>query len=138
MRYVDKNGEYLWINLRNPLHEQLVPGNRPVMEMRVKYFVKPQKLLQPVTRLVGFLSLSLSFFLSLAQTQTHAHTHTHSLLPPSFPSLFPLPPSLLSFSLSLSLSLFPLSPADHFSHTNSITLLTLLCFWLHISSVVSL
>lgn len=53
LRYLDKNGEYLWINLRNPLHEQLVPGNRLVMDMRVKYFIKPQKILQPVTRLVG-------------------------------------------------------------------------------------
>lgn len=52
LRYLDKNGEYLWINLRNPLHEQLVPGNRMVMDMRVKYFIKPQKILQPVTRLV--------------------------------------------------------------------------------------
>lgn len=52
LRYLDKNGEYLWINLRNPLHEQLVPGtgNRLLMDMRVKYFIKPQKILQPVTR----------------------------------------------------------------------------------------
>jgi len=51
LRYVDKNGEYLWINLRNPLHEQIVPGtHRTVMEMRVKYFIRPHKILQPVTR----------------------------------------------------------------------------------------
>ncbi len=56
LRYLDKNGEYLWINLRNPLQEQLVPGNRMVMDMRVKYFIKPQKILQPVTRLVGWFS----------------------------------------------------------------------------------
>lgn len=52
LRFLDKNREYLWINLRNPLHEQLVPGNRLVMDMRVKYFIKPQKILQPVTRSV--------------------------------------------------------------------------------------
>ena len=52
LRYADKNGEPLWVNLCNPLHEQLVPapGHRPVMEMRVKYFIRPQKILQPVTR----------------------------------------------------------------------------------------
>lgn len=49
---MDKNGEYLWVNLRNPLHEQLNPSNRPVLDMRVKYFIKPQKILQPVTRYV--------------------------------------------------------------------------------------
>jgi len=52
LRYVDKNGEPLWVNLCNPLHEQLIPtpGHRPVMEMRVKYFIRPQKILQTVTR----------------------------------------------------------------------------------------
>lgn len=51
-RYVDKNGETLWVNLRNPLHEQLAPapGHRPILEMRVKYFIRPQKILQTVTR----------------------------------------------------------------------------------------
>ena len=52
LRYIDKNGEPLWVNLCNPLHEQLIPtpSHRPVMEMRVKYFIRPQKILQTVTR----------------------------------------------------------------------------------------
>lgn len=57
LRFLDKNGEYLWINLRNPLHEQLVPGNRMVMDMRVKYYIRPQKILQPVTRFHFFKQL---------------------------------------------------------------------------------
>jgi len=50
LRYEDKSGEKLWVNLRNPLSEQLPPGNHPLMEMRVKYFIQPHKILQPVTR----------------------------------------------------------------------------------------
>ena len=48
--YEDKSGDRLWVNLRNPLSEQLPQGNRVIMEMRVKYFISPHKILQPVTR----------------------------------------------------------------------------------------
>ena len=48
--YQDKGGDRLWVNLRNPLSEQLPQGNHVVMEMRVKYFIPPHKILQPVTR----------------------------------------------------------------------------------------
>ena len=51
LQYTDKNGDHLWVNLRNPLHEQLPQASiRPIVEMRVKYFVSPQKLMQPITR----------------------------------------------------------------------------------------
>lgn len=51
LQYTDKNGDHLWVNLRNPLLEQLPQGAiRPTVEMRVKYFVSPQKLMQPITR----------------------------------------------------------------------------------------
>lgn len=51
LQYKDKNGDHLWINLRNPLQEQLPQNSlRPTVEMRVKYFVAPQKLIQPITR----------------------------------------------------------------------------------------
>lgn len=50
LQYRDKNGDHLWVNLRNPLHEQVPHGPRPLMEMRVKFFVQPQKLMQVVTR----------------------------------------------------------------------------------------
>lgn len=51
LQYTDKNGDHLWVNLRNPLGEQLPPNSiRPALEMRVKYFVQPQKLIQPITR----------------------------------------------------------------------------------------
>lgn len=49
--YQDKGGESLWVNLRNPLNEQLPQGNNIVVEMRVKYYISPHKILQPVTRL---------------------------------------------------------------------------------------
>ncbi|KAL5466792.1 hypothetical protein EMCRGX_G030941 [Ephydatia muelleri] len=49
LRYTDKNGDSLWLNLRNPIYEQL-HGNRPVAEMKVKYFIKPQKIIQSITR----------------------------------------------------------------------------------------
>lgn len=53
LQFTDKNGDHLWINLRNPLYEQLPPtALRPTVEMRVKYFVSPQKLMQSMTRLV--------------------------------------------------------------------------------------
>lgn len=48
--YQDKTGDWLWVNLRNPLSEQVPQGNRVVIEMRVKYFISPHKILQPVTR----------------------------------------------------------------------------------------
>lgn len=49
----DKNGDRLWINLRNPLPEQLPPGvSHPILEMKIKYFVSPQRLMQPITRYV--------------------------------------------------------------------------------------
>lgn len=52
LQYTDKNGDHLWVNLRNPLAEQLPPNSiKPALEMRVKYFVQPQKLIQPITRL---------------------------------------------------------------------------------------
>ena len=50
--YQEKGGEWLWVNLRNPLSEQVPHGNLVVMEMRVKYFISPHKILQPVTRCV--------------------------------------------------------------------------------------
>lgn len=50
LRYQDKAGDWLWVNLRNPLSEQVPQGNRVVIEMRVKYFISPHKILQPVTR----------------------------------------------------------------------------------------
>ena len=52
LQYEDKGGETLWVNLRNPLHEQIPMGSRIIMEMRVKYFIQPHKILQPVTRCV--------------------------------------------------------------------------------------
>ena len=52
LSYQDKSGDWLWVNLRNPLSEQLPQGNHVVMEMRVKYFISPHKILQPVTRCV--------------------------------------------------------------------------------------
>lgn len=48
--YQDKSGDRLWVNLRNPLSEQIPHGNHIIMEMRVKYFISPHKILQPVTR----------------------------------------------------------------------------------------
>lgn len=50
--YQDKSGDRLWVNLRNPLSEQIPQGNHAIMEMRVKYFISPHKILQPVTRYI--------------------------------------------------------------------------------------
>ncbi len=53
LQYSDKNGDHLWVNLRNPLYEQLPQvSQRPMVEMRIKYFVSPQKLMQPITRYI--------------------------------------------------------------------------------------
>lgn len=49
LRYV-KNGMEMWLNLRNPLNDQ-VSGKPPYrMQLVVKYFVKAQELQQAVTR----------------------------------------------------------------------------------------
>lgn len=49
LQYLGKHGERLWVNLRNPLHEQL-PQGVTTLELQVKFFVKPQRLLQPITK----------------------------------------------------------------------------------------
>lgn len=58
LQYRDKNGDHLWVNLRNPLYEQVSHGPRPLLEMRVKFFVQPQKLMQSVTRSVSLVEPS--------------------------------------------------------------------------------
>lgn len=49
LQYSGKHGERLWVNLRNPLHEQL-PQGTTVLDLRVKFFVKPQRLMQPISK----------------------------------------------------------------------------------------
>ena len=52
LKYSGKHGEQLWVNLRNPIHEQV--DDRTELELCVKFFVKPRKLLQSVTRCIVF------------------------------------------------------------------------------------
>ena len=49
LQFSGKHGERLWVNLRNPLHEQL-PQGVTMLELKVKFFVKPQRLLQPISK----------------------------------------------------------------------------------------
>ena len=49
LQYSGKHGERLWVNLRNPLHEQL-PQGVSTLDLRVKFFVKPQRLIQPLSK----------------------------------------------------------------------------------------
>jgi E3 ubiquitin-protein ligase MYLIP len=61
LKYNGKHGEQLWVNLRNPLYEQLAVDDRSELELCIKFFVKPRKLLQPVTRRCFYLQLKGSF-----------------------------------------------------------------------------
>lgn len=51
LQFSGKRGERLWVNLRNPLHEQL-PQGTTTLDLRVKFFVKPQRLLQPISKYI--------------------------------------------------------------------------------------
>ncbi|XP_077982701.1 E3 ubiquitin-protein ligase MYLIP-like [Glandiceps talaboti] len=57
LRYTGKKGEQLWLNLRNPIRDQL-PNFPPYrLELQVKFFVNPQQILQRETRNQFYLQL---------------------------------------------------------------------------------
>ncbi|XP_077868077.1 E3 ubiquitin-protein ligase MYLIP-like [Saccoglossus kowalevskii] len=57
LRYTGKKGDILWLNLRNPLRDQL-PNLPPYrMQFLVKYFVNPEHIIQEETRYQYYLQL---------------------------------------------------------------------------------
>ncbi|XP_038073335.1 E3 ubiquitin-protein ligase MYLIP-like [Patiria miniata] len=57
LRYRSKNGELLWLNLRNPLNLQLNTKPPHRLSLQVKFFVSPQELQQTISRHVYYMTL---------------------------------------------------------------------------------
>ena len=50
LQYAGQHSEMLWLNMRNPIKQQLTGTSPYRFQLRVKFFVPPHLLLQDVTR----------------------------------------------------------------------------------------
>lgn len=53
LQYAGNHGDLLWLNMRNPIKQQLTGAAPYRFQLRVKFFVPPHLLLQETTRLVS-------------------------------------------------------------------------------------
>lgn len=76
LQYTGKCGERLWLNARNPIKEQLGKGTHTLF-FKVKFFIKPHKIIQPSTREQFYLQLKSDLLAGrLRTTPTQAATLT--------------------------------------------------------------
>ncbi|XP_071826131.1 E3 ubiquitin-protein ligase MYLIP-like [Apostichopus japonicus] len=80
LRYRSKNGELLWLNLRNTLGHQLHGKSPHRLSIQVKFFVSPAELQQSITRNLFYLTIKNRFLLSQYMVSDEEKHHLLSLI----------------------------------------------------------
>lgn len=80
LRYRSKNGELLWLNLRNSLGHQLQGKSPHRLSIQVKFFVSPAELQQSITRHLYYLTIKNRFLLGHYVVSKEEKYHLYALI----------------------------------------------------------